>query len=248
MARGKPVVLANGSEWANQKLAYEHFKDLRDSYLLETPIENLDHHEDLCALLERYDAAIAAGPSKAGSGVAYFFTRENEAHGGKTIGFWVMRTDGTETDFSFKTAISGRPKDADAELVEACRESVYDLLIDLKADHFKRAASKAREVRCEVSGNPVDAYGSRLDYAPIEFRDLVWAFRTNEGWEENIPPGILSVSADGQLTTQFVDMDAMARFRAYHAEHARLRVVSRHVTRARLLASRSNAVQDPIQF
>lgn len=214
---------------------------------METPIENSNHHDDLCALLERYDAAITIGPSKVGGGVAYFFTRKNEANGGKTIGFWVMRTDGTETDFSFKTAVSGRPKDADAELVEACRESVYESLLELKAAHFKRAAAEAKRVTCEVSGDPVDAYESRLDYAPTEFRDLVWGFRVNEGWEQKIPANILRVPADGQLTTQFVDMNAMARFRAYHAEHAQLRVVSRNVTRARLLASRSDPVRNPVQ-
>lgn len=248
MARGKSVLLSNGREWANQSLAYAHFRELRDRYPPGNPIDDPDDHDDLCALLERYDASVTTGPSKVGSGVAHFVTRENEAHGGTTIGFWVVRTDGSETDFSFKTAVSGRPKDADAELVEACRESVYPLLADLKSAHFKSASSQGRQVTCEISGDPVNIYDARLDYAPTEFRDLVWAFRIKEGWQKSIPLGVLSVPGDGQLTTQFVDIDAMARFRAFHAQHAKLRVVARRVTRAQILASRSSSVRNPIHF
>jgi hypothetical protein len=248
MVRGKPVVLSNGREWANKTLAYDFFKELRDRYPLETPITDPNDHDDLLALLERYDAVVTTGPSKVGCGVAHFFTRENEAHGGRTIGFWLTRTDDTVTDFSFKTAVSGLPKGNDAELVEACRECVYELVQDLKTDHFKKAAGGGWQVVCEVSGDPVDAYEARLDYAPTTLRDLVWAFRIIEGWEEAIPPGILTAPADAQLTTQFADIDAMARFRSYHAENARFRVVSKDVTRGRLLASRSTPVRNPIGF
>lgn len=248
MPRGKPVVLSNGREWTNQSLAYAYFQVLRDRYALETPIDDADDHDDLCALLERYDANVAGGLSKAGCGVAHFFTRVNEAHGGKTIGFWVVRIDGSETDFSFKTAVSGLPKSSDAELVEACRECVYELLAESKVGYFKAATAQARQVVCEVSGEPVTAYDARLDYAPMEFRDLVWAFRINEGWDERIPPGVLSAPADSQLITQFVDIDAMARFRAFHSKHAQLRVVAKGVSRSQILSSRSNVVQNPIRL
>lgn len=248
MPRGKPVVLTNGRQWTNQKLAIAHFQELRDRYPLETPIDGSQDYDDLCALLERYDAIITGGPSKAGCGVSHFFTRENQAHGGKTIGFWVVRADDTETDFSFIAAITGRPRDAGARLVEACRESVHELLATAKANHFTNATSQSRQVVCEVSGEPVSAYDARLDYAPTAFRDIVWAFRIAEGWEGEIPLGILSTPADAQLTTQFVDIDAMARFRMFHASHAQLRVVAKGVKQSQLLASRLRSVQNPVRL
>ncbi|MGO8059932.1 DUF3223 domain-containing protein [Rhizobium johnstonii] len=52
-------------------------------------------------LLTLNDKNWAASEAKTGPGVSYFETRVNKTSGGSTIGFWVIRTDGSAIDFSF---------------------------------------------------------------------------------------------------------------------------------------------------
>jgi len=205
-------------------------------------------HSDLCALLERYDAAIVGGPSKIGCGIEHFVTRINEVNGGTSVGFWVVRTDGTDTDFSFISAVSARAKDADAEFLDACRETVYEAVAAAKDAHFVAFANSSGQVRCEVTDELVTSFGARLDYAPTDFRDIVWAFRKAAGWEQQIPHGTISKPQDGQLSSNFVDIDAMARFRAFHAENAQMRVISKSAERSDILATRSAPVRDAIRL
>lgn len=105
MPRGHPIVLSNGSEWPNKTATKNHFRVLRDRWPRGVVIDDRHDHEDLCALLERYDEVISTGPSKIGCGIDHFETRENNSHGGVTVGFWVIRKDGTDTDFSFIDAV-----------------------------------------------------------------------------------------------------------------------------------------------
>ncbi len=248
MARGKPVLLSNGREWSTRQKAEDYFRELRDRYPLDTRIDDPQDHDDLCSLLERYDAAISGGPSKIGCGIKYFVSRENQTNGGKTIGFWVIRTDDTETDFSFITAVSGRPKKSDAEFLDACRESVYEAVKAATKAHFAAHADGAGRVVCEVTNEPVSSFGARIDYAPADFRDIVWAFRAAEGWGFEIPPGIISRAADGQLSTNFVDIDAMARFRMFHAANSQMRIVSKAAKRSDVLATRSQPIRNPVRL
>ncbi|MBY3382401.1 DCL family protein [Rhizobium laguerreae] len=248
MPRGKPVILSNGSEWSTRQAAEDYFRDLRDRYPLETVIDEPQDHDDLCALLERYDAAIYDGPSKIGCGVSHFVTRQNEVHGGKSVGFWVIRSDGTETDFSFPTAVAGRSKDRDAGFVVACRESVYEIISLAKKNHFAAFGNQSGHVRCEVTGEFVSAFDAKLDYAPTSFGDIVWEFRKVEGWEAAMPPGIVSPSADAQLSTIFTDIDVLARFRVFHAFRCQMRIVAKSLKPTQLLATRSNPVRQPVRL
>ena len=88
--------------------AEDHFLGMRLRYALNTPVDNQAEHEDLLALLERYDEAIHDGPSKTGKGVAHFETRMNRTNGGTNIGFWVVRVDNSETDFSIIKAVAAK--------------------------------------------------------------------------------------------------------------------------------------------
>ena len=155
MPRGHPVILANGSEWSNKTTAKDHFRALRDRWPLGVVIDDPADHEDLCALLERYDEVISTGPSKIGCGIHHFETRENNSHGGITVGFWVIRTDGSDTDFSFIDAVDGHPRNPDADFVEACREAVYEGITAAKREFFRRNADESGRVICAVTGDRI---------------------------------------------------------------------------------------------
>lgn len=85
----KTIKLQNGRLWKTQTAALAHFKDMLARYTDEEVVESRADHDDLVALLERYDAVIVEGPSKIGEGVDYFFRRRNRFEGFSTPGFWV---------------------------------------------------------------------------------------------------------------------------------------------------------------
>ena len=82
----KPIVLQNGRSWTSQKAALTHFNEMLAQYDDEDPVDQLTDHDDLVALLERYDAAISGGPSKIGPGIDSFFRRRNTFEGYSTPG------------------------------------------------------------------------------------------------------------------------------------------------------------------
>ncbi len=132
MARGKSVSLSNGRHWTTQAAAREHFKSMLARYADNEEISNRADHEDLVALLERYDECIAEAPSKAGCGIDGFFRRRNVFDGYSTPSFWVRRIDGNETDFSYITAVTGTPKGRSEEFYDACRAAVQPSLLAAK--------------------------------------------------------------------------------------------------------------------
>lgn len=246
MARGHPVVLSNGSKWPNKTAANDHFRALRDRWGVGVVIDDPVDHEDLCALLERYDQVIATGPSKVGCGIHHFETRENVSHGGVTIGFWVTRTDQSETDFSFIAAVDGQPRNPDAELVEACREAVYERIAVAKREFFRQHADEAGNVACAVTGELVSIVAARADYTGKSLRDITWDFRVSEGWGAAVPQGVISLPADAQVSARFADIEAMIRFRTFHDRNARMRVVSKSVLPSKLAATRDMAARTPL--
>jgi hypothetical protein len=248
MPRGKNVVLSNGRQWATRDAALQHFRNLRDNYELETKIDDPDDHDDLCALLERFDSANSYGPSKIGCGISHFITRENYANGGKTVGFWVVRTDLSETDFSFVKAVSPSPANPDAEFLDACRESVYEMVAAAKDAHFAAFSDSNGRVPCEMTGELLTNFEARLDYAPTSFRDIVWGYRAAQGWEIAIPLGIVTAGADAQTITTFIDIEAMGLFRAFHSQNASLRIISKSLGQSRIVATRSNAIRQPVRL
>src|SRR5947208_12698570 len=60
----KAVTLSNGRTWKTQGVALEHFKQMLARYADEGTVEDRDDHEDLVALLVRYDETITNGPPK----------------------------------------------------------------------------------------------------------------------------------------------------------------------------------------
>ncbi|WP_085995569.1 DUF3223 domain-containing protein [Rhizobium gallicum] len=75
-----------------------------------------------------------------GTGVLRFERRKTFSKGFPSLGFWVVRKDGTDTDFSYKNAVTGRPKTRSQEFYDACNNAVMDDLRQEKARQFDRLA------------------------------------------------------------------------------------------------------------
>lgn len=226
----KPVELSNGRHWPTQGAATQHFLELRDRHPTYTPIEDPDDHEDLAALLERYDASILDDPLKAGQGIRHFETRINEAHGGKTIGFWVVREDWSETDFSFYKAVAARPTTHAEQFADACRSAVDEDMVAAKLRYFADHGDDDRRVTCPVTGLRLRRSDARADYTLTPFREIARRFRDANGWDMGQAANAVSRPADAQTTATFRDPSVADAFRQYHHGHAKVRVVSKSTT------------------
>jgi hypothetical protein len=199
--------------------------------------------------LERYDNTVTLEPdSKIGSGIARFERRRNSGVGYSTPGFWVVRTDGSDTDFSFYSALDGRPKQRAHEFADACRASVAADLAEAKRLHFKARGDADGRVACEVTGKLIAADEAHLDHAYPAFGHLVVMFRATQGWHEEIPDGVLTPPRDRQTTTLFVDPEAATRFRAFHHNAALLRIVDKSANLAQAAKQRVPKVQRPVKL
>ena len=106
----KSVTLRNGRSWTTQTAARRHFKLMLARYEDGDVITGSEDHDDLLALLVRYDMLELSEQSKLGTGIERFERHLNRGEGYSSSGFWAVRTDGTETDFSYITAVKGAPK------------------------------------------------------------------------------------------------------------------------------------------
>lgn len=222
----KCITLSNGLNFKSAKAATDHFREVLYRGPAGTVVEDPSDHDDLCALLERYDTAIIDGPSKIGVGIDRFERRQNRGVGYTTTGFWVIRTDGTETDFSFPSAIKGEPKPEATQFAEACRNAIAEDIRKAKRRHFEAHGDDQGCIPCDLTEAPLTIAEAHMDHAYPAFGHLVVSFRAARGWHEAIPPGVITRPTDAQTTTTFIEADTAAAFRKFHHAAATMRVIS----------------------
>ncbi len=227
---GKPVQLSNGRAWPTQGAALAHFKVMLSHYGDEQIVEDRVDHEDLVALLERYDGAILSGPSKIGLGVDLFLRRH----------------DGSETDFSYIAAVKGRPKASPQEFYDACRAAVAADLKAAKRRHFKMHGDELGRVPCELTDTLITIDQAHVDHAYPTFGQLVLSFRAARGWQHEAPAGTLTLPADMQNTTTFADPAVADAFREFHHAAAILRIVSGTKNLAMSAGQRKPKIRRPV--
>lgn len=244
----KPLVLPNGKVFPSRGAAKDHFLDMRSRYALNTPINNPADHEDLLALLQSYDESIHDGPSKTGAGIAHFETRMNRTNGGMNVGFWAIRVDNSETDFSIIKAVAAKGSSEAQQFSDACRGAIGDDLNEAKRAHFVAWGDAARRVECEATGALIERSAARADYVITPMRDIVHGFRVAQGWGERLPDGVITRPSDAQTIAQFEDPITAAAFRKYHHGMAQIRIVAKDAPAAKLHAGRSTPPMRPLKF
>ncbi|GAA5658213.1 hypothetical protein Brsp06_04597 [Brucella sp. NBRC 13694] len=242
----KPVELANGQIFKTKKAAEQHFRDMLARYRDGEHISDYQDHSDLSSLLERFDLLVSDGPSKIGAGIKQFERRLNKGDGWSSPGFWVIRVDNTPTDFSYVQAVAGRPKSDAEEFSVACHNAVSRDLLGMKQRQFDRFAGPDGLIACDITGKLVAYSEAQLSHAHPPFGIIVKEFRELKGWQDSIPAGTLTASADAQISTHFADDAVAQEFLNFHHDRAVLRIIGKN--RPSISISAAVIVNRPLRF
>jgi len=89
---------------------------------------------------------------------------------------------------------------------------------------------------------------AHLDHAWPKFSHIVCGFRAARGWSSDIPDGIVSPPADGQLKPTFVDQAVADAFRDYHHNQAMLRILSKKANLQTASQARRPKIARPVRL
>ena len=224
----KPLQIG-GLFFPTRKAAAEHYQKI----LWERPrYERLldPDHSHLCWLLERHHEY----EQKAGVGIDHFIIVNTKYD---AIGFYVIRTDGSRTDFSYITALDGKMPSARREVLEALRWEVEDNILRAKRAWFDQHEDAAGTVECALTRERITWKQSHADHAPpFPFRTLADTFLTAH--KITLTPDLLAPSADCQVERLLADRALAEEWRAFHHQLAVIRVVKAYENTARASQAR----------
>jgi hypothetical protein len=195
-----------------KKVLLEACRDLLSCYEPGDFVVDTEHAQFLRDLLDRHPER----DQKVGCGLEAFFV--DVAHPHRTNCFWIRRVDGTTTDFSFVQCV--RPPTPEQDARDALRAEVRD-----QVDAFRRSRfCSSSPVRCEITGAVLSHDTCHVDHESPKFRELVDQFAASEG--RALSDFATSPTADGVTTETLVDRALAARWKNFHAERAKLRLVT----------------------
>lgn len=214
--------------FSTQVAALEYYKKILHKYQDGERIIDKQDHESLSALIMHYDSILeAAGePVKGAAKIDYFERRRNQSIGYTTSGFWLIRKDKTETDFSYISAVKSKVNGRDMDFKQACRHAIAGDIKSAKKKFFIEYGDKLGRVQCEHSGKFITIDEAHLDHAWPKFDDLVKEFRKINGWSRDIPDGVISAPANKQTQAIFTSEVIAKDFRNYHNSQVKMRVIS----------------------
>lgn len=156
-------------------------------------------------------------PVKIGCGIAAITVERNPEFPSKR-GFWISRTDGSRTDFSFVECISPAP--AIRDLKWALRFEVKEQVLSAKEAAFGRIAS----IICPVSGDSLTRDNCHVDHAPPRTFDVLASeFIAAHGVDAD---AVSYIGGDGVIGEVVADRELAAKWREFHLANATLRVIS----------------------
>lgn len=158
---------------------------------------------------------------KIGGGVAAIEVRPTPDFGKNTRGFWLVREDGSETDFSYRKCLEGELSYR-IKFLAACRFAVKDHVTEFKDEFFRVAPTPT----CALTGTPITPDTCHVDHTPpYTFERIVQAFVTLNALDMD-DPGLVMGGVDGLLVPLFASPTLRDRFVTFHSNYATLRVIS----------------------
>lgn len=151
---------------------------------------------------------------KIGCGIAHFEVRVNPRFVRQRT-FYLVRVDGSETDFSFKKCLS--PPTHRKLVLDAMRHEVVPQVFEFA----ERMYGAGYPVLCAITECVVERADAHVDHDSPTFLELANRFAVKHGgWE-----AIDIARADRSIGVQLGRGDQANAWREYHRAHARLRIV-----------------------
>lgn len=224
----KPVVIFTKS-FPTQKAATEYFRAMLNRYAVGDSV-NADDTRDLMALIERHPEA----STKVGIGIDHFTVIKT---GEGSNCFYIVRRDGTGTDFSFYKCVSGKAPTRKQEVSDAFREAVK-LDIWNKRDSFYREYSREDGLLpCAKTKEWIRRDEGHIDHMPpMTFEVIVTTFLASRGLSYDQVP--ITRGTDNQTMAALTDGNIAQQFREYHKSVATLDFVKSSVNLAQASPNR----------
>lgn len=180
----------------------------------ERPIEG-----DVGAVIRDLLQLHPSAQQKIGCGVAAIVVREDRRF--KSRHFHILRTDGSDVDFSYRQCI--QPSTARADATLAFRAAIADQIASFKARFFAGYGALSGSLCCPLSYEPLTMAGSHVDHKPPKtFARLLAQFLEEHNLDINTIPTFPAPYGEGNVLAA----DLSATFDAWHRQHADLRVIS----------------------
>lgn len=228
----KPVELETRS-FPNQKQAREFFQGILYRYESGIAIPDPDHSE-LAALVVRHPEA----SQKIGTGISYF-TVMDAIHG--TRCFSLHRIDGTSTDFSMRSCISGKGPTRFQEVSQAFRVIVSPDIHSQRDTLFAKHGING-VIKCADSGELITREQGHMDHRPpMTFQVIVRTFLAAN--KLNASDIQLSESGDNQFTATLETPEIAEKFREFHGSVSTLDFVAKSINLAQSSKHRIKTVR-----
>jgi len=136
--------------------------------------------------------------------------------------FFILREDGTDTDFSYYKCISGKSKESRIkETLRACIKYQSD---GYKEQYFFENADRQGYVACAETGLKIRKRDSHIDHFPVQFDEIVkeWVDINNLRSEDIV---LVKPSKDNSTFWPFEDQELLQSFLDYHQKVATYRIV-----------------------
>jgi hypothetical protein len=150
--------------------------------------------------------------------------------------FYILRSDGTDTDFSYYKAIS-ESKDNLVRLKETLRASIKEQVVDFKESYFVKNQDRQGYVICPETNLKVRLKDSHIDHYPKQFDEIVkeWADLYSV-----VSAGVVLINpGDNSTAWTMEDTELLKSFQDYHKENAEYRIVLNKVNLQRKKAKRA---------
>jgi hypothetical protein len=203
-----------------KKACTEHFKAILYRHALGIRIPDPDATE-LGWLLERHPEY----GQKVGCGIDHFITHKNNEF--PTIGFYLIRKDGSGTDFSYLKCVNGKENTPMQEAVRAMRAEIQPDIRQAKLKYFQENADADGKVACAITGILVSIDEAHADHAPPRtFHNLALLFLAAKGIDPDWT--FVTPSTDNQYQPRMMDVVLAGEWRVYHHKMQVMRIVAKH--------------------
>jgi len=140
---------------------------------------------------------------------------------GRNRQFYILRADGSDTDFSYLKAMTAKSKTG--YIKETLRAAIVEQTIDWKNNYFDEYADRLGYVICPETNLKVKKKDSHIDHYPKQFDEIIkeWV----DLYDVKSDEIVLKSNGDNSTAWEMEDQELLKTFIEFHKEQAEYRIV-----------------------